>query len=131
MDKSIGNRLNCLNRLKTAVTRVSAWAVEGCLAWQREGLIEPPDVRNSVDAWKCENDPLKEFFEDECEFDPAVSTPVADMWRRYNDWAAANGVRNPSRSELQNRLQLRGCTKAVIRNAGGRQERSWKGVKVI
>jgi putative DNA primase/helicase len=119
-----------LTKLKAEAPGVLAWAVRGCLAWQQSGLCEPLAVRDSVSSWKSEDDPYREFFEDRCEFDPAHSVPVTDMWMAFTTWGTENGLRYPSREGLQDRLHQKGCSKAVLRDPSGRQVRSWKGVKL-
>lgn len=77
------------DKLKAEASGVLAWAVRGRLGWQKEGFCEPEEVQKSVENWKSEDDPFKEFFEDECEFDTNLfckgfpfrgNTPCQD-WR--------------------------------------------------
>jgi putative DNA primase/helicase len=141
---------NLLTKLKAEASGVVAWAVKGCLDWQRGGLREPREIRESLEKWQCEDDPYREFFEDRCEFDPAAVTPVADMWEQFDEWAKKNGIKYPSRTRLYARLRSLGCEKDVQRrpvvrkmsldpaqakdprtHTGGRQFRCWRGVKLI
>lgn len=120
-----------LRKLKAEAPGVLAWAVKGCLAWQQDGLSEPQQIRDSVETWKSEDDPYQEFFEDECEFDPAHSVPVSKLWSKFESWASGNGIRYASRTKLYKRLELRGCSQDRLRDATGRQVRCWKGIKVL
>jgi putative DNA primase/helicase len=141
-----------LEKLKGEAPGVLAWAVEGCLAWQQQGLAEPQEILDSVGTWKSEDDPYKEFFENECEFDPESSTPVREVWLRFREWAGDNAIRCPSRRKLYERLRLQDCAQTVSRPgdagvdhrasldpdkakdpglAAGRQVRCWKGIKLI
>ena len=123
---------NLLNKLKAEVAGVLAWAVKGCLEWKKDGLAEPDEVRASVGTWRTEDDPHKEFFEDECEFDPSQSIPVSRMWDAFRTWAGENGLRHPSKERLYKELRLRGCTQVVERPIpNSKQVRSWKGVCVL
>ena len=124
IDKSL------LNKLKAEAAGVLAWMVKGCLEWRQGGLDEPDEVKASVDTWKSEDDPYKEFFEDECEFDPSYSAAVSTLWPRFSDWAKQNGIRYPSKSGLYERLHARGCTKGVAQPALGKQFRCWKGIRL-
>ena len=107
---------------------VLAWAVEGCLRWQKDGLAVPEAVQRSTEAYRTESDPLAAFFEDCCLFDPRVWTTWNLLWRVYNEHAAEMGVGEKYRiapKRLQDRLRLKGCT-AEKRFAG----RGWLGVSL-
>jgi putative DNA primase/helicase len=122
---------NLLTKLKAEASGVLVWAVLGCLDWQRDGLAESQAVQDSVNSWKSEDDPYREFFEDECEFGPANSVPVADIWRAFSNWAEKNGIRYPSRTKLYERLRLLGCSKAVVRDARGTQTRVRTRIRLV
>ena len=72
---------------------VLAWAVEGCLAWQREGLGKlPPQVSGATAEYRKEMDLLADWLED-CTV--AVSdawTSGASLWGNYQSWCDANKV---------------------------------------
>ena len=107
---------------------VLAWAVEGCLRWQREGLAVPDAVVRSTAAYRDESDPLATFFEDCLRFVPSAWTSWADIWRAYGEHAAEMGVAERYRvapKRLQERLRLRDCV-AERRMVG----RGWRGVEV-
>ena len=109
-------------------TAVLAWAVEGCLRWQKDGLAVPEAVQRSTEAYRTESDPLAAFFEDCCLFDPRGWTTWNLLWRAYNEHAAEMGVGEKYRiapKRLQDRLRLKGCT-AEKRFAG----RGWRGVSL-
>ncbi|MFA7175411.1 MAG: phage/plasmid primase, P4 family, partial [Kiritimatiellia bacterium] len=64
---------------------ILAWAVEGCLRWQREGLTIPAAVARSTAAYRSESDPLAAFIEDCLSFNPNAWISWADVWRAYNE----------------------------------------------
>ena len=46
---------------------ILAWAVQGCLQWQRAGgLLAPSSVTQATEAYERDSDPLTEFLEDAC-----------------------------------------------------------------
>ena len=114
---------------------VLAWAVEGCLRWQREGLNVPAAVARSTEAYRAESDPLAPFFEDCLLFNEAALIPGGDAWTAWGDiWGAycahadENGTAERYRvapKRLQDRLKARGCA-CERRHAG----RGWLGVAV-
>lgn len=107
---------------------VLAWAVEGCLRWQREGLEIPEAVRKSTAAYRDESDPLATFFEDCLRFNPQAWTSWSDIWRTYSEHAGEMGVAERYRvspKRLQERLRQLDCV-AERRMVG----RGWRGVEV-
>lgn len=107
---------------------VLAWAVEGCLRWQREGLTIPAAVARSTSAYRAESDPLATFLEDCLRFTPAAWTPWGDIWTAYTEHAGENGTTERYRvapKRLQERLRANGC-QSERRFAG----RGWAGVEV-
>ena len=107
---------------------VLAWAVEGCLRWQREGLGIPEAVLKSTAAYRQESDPLATFFEDCLTFHPMAWALWTDIWRAYCDHASEQGIREKYRvppKRLQERLRLKDCT-AERRMIG----RGWLGVEL-
>ena len=107
---------------------VLAWAVEGCLRWQREGLNVPEAVKHSTAAYRQESDPLAAFMEDCLRFTPAAWAPWADIWAAYAEHATENGTGERYRvapKRLQERLRAHEC-KSERRYSG----RGWAGVEI-
>lgn len=112
---------------------ILAWAVQGCIRWQSEGLIVPELVKASTEAYRTENDPLKDFFETECTFDSRLHCTVSGMRQRYDAWAKNNGLRYTlGPQQFNSRLTDKGCTQKTrdVANDLGtlRPQRCWIGV---
>ncbi len=74
---------------------ILAWAVQGCLTWQREGLGVPPIVEQATSAYRLDNDPLREFFASCCVFGPTKTVTVSDLNNEYESWCNDNRERDP------------------------------------
>jgi len=61
-----------------------AWAVEGCLKWQRDGLELPESIRQTTELYRNECDPLAAFVEDCIDLHPAAWVSNADLRAAYN-----------------------------------------------
>src|SRR5262245_12701433 len=71
---------------------VLAWAVEGCLAWQRDGLGKKPTaVEKATQAYRTAMNPIAEFVADMCALDPAAWTSSDDLCHAYGVWCRLNG----------------------------------------
>jgi len=112
---------------------ILAWIVQGCLRWQREGLIVPEFVEEATEEYRQEQDPLRDFLEEECLFAPWNIVPVAELRRRYDEWARECGLKfTLSPQQFNRRLETRGCTRRAtqIRNELGTEKivKCWRGV---
>jgi putative DNA primase/helicase len=107
---------------------ILAWAVEGCLRWQKEGLKVPECVSRSTAAYRSESDPLALFFEDCLQVSNMGWTPWSAIWDAYCRHAQEMGTADRYRVQpkrLQERLRDKGCVSAK-RSIG----RGWTGVEV-
>lgn len=69
--------------IETELPGVLAWMVEGCLAWQREGLGVPAGMRAAVEAYRRDTDLLGEWLRLHCINSPHAETPVRDLFQSY------------------------------------------------
>lgn len=108
-----------------------AWAVAGCLAWQRDGLKLAPVVRAATVQLRASFDPLAEFFAECCEFGPDKETPAQALSEAYATWAASMGVDTLKRGEWGKRLRLAGCKSDRPTDAAtGKKATYWRGIAI-
>jgi putative DNA primase/helicase len=112
-----------LEKLKAEGPGILAWAVRGCLEWQWNGLCEPAEIETESARWKADNDPLKDFIEDQCEIGPERSITVANLYREYDAWAIQGGERPLTKKQFSGRLTNLGYTQG--RKAS---DRFWSGI---
>jgi putative DNA primase/helicase len=78
-------------KLRGELSGILAWAVEGCLAWQREGLGMPRVVREATAEYFAEQDLLLQWLAERCEPDRPSSAPSSGLYRDWKAWAEARG----------------------------------------
>jgi putative DNA primase/helicase len=123
-------------KLRVELPGILAWAVRGCLAWQRDRLGQPAKVRTATDDYMTECDRLVPFIEERCEEHPDNSVTRAALRSAYEEWAED---RNRTRHErpLSNRdfarkLRLRGITDTSVRVPGKASPvDGWKGIALL
>lgn len=83
---------NLKYKLRDEFPQILAWAVEGCIKWQKYGIDEPEIVMDAVKEYKVEMDLLASFIEQciEIDYDSADSIPASELFRVYSKWAKAN-----------------------------------------
>ena len=87
---------------------ILAWIVEGNFLWRKEGIKIPKAVQESTDEYKESQKPLKEFFEDECEFGggPEYFVSVAKMRARYEEWGMECGMKHLLQAQSFNKQMI-------------------------
>ena len=104
---------------------VLAWAVEGCLAYQRDGLAPPRTIQQATAEYRDESDTFGRFLEDCAVLGPAEWTPWEVIAAAYRNWCARNGNRYPlGEASLRERLRSRDCAPEK-----GNGVRGWKGIR--
>src|SRR5262249_34665765 len=64
-------------RLREEYARMLQWAIDGCLDWQRNGLIVPERVRRETEGYFTTQDLFGAWVEEECEVGPFADTVSA------------------------------------------------------
>jgi putative DNA primase/helicase len=78
------------DKLKAEWPGILAWAIEGCLEWQRRGLAPPAAVRSATDSYLEAEDARAAWIKQEYEFDGTAwsgSTALFLSWKAYADRA--------------------------------------------
>jgi putative DNA primase/helicase len=92
-------------KLKAELPGILAWAVRGCLDWQKFGLGEPEEVRAATDAYRAEQDTIAAFI-GECLFvHPSAKAKAAALFDEYVKWS---GDRLMTQTEFGKRFSARG-----------------------
>jgi putative DNA primase/helicase len=94
-----------LDKLRGELPGILAWAVRGCLRWQRDGLREPAAVKAATDAYRRESDELGRFLEERCVLDKGVSVKASVLLDAFREWS---GVRYTTQQKLAQQLNARG-----------------------
>ena len=83
---------NLKYKLRQEFPQILAWAVEGCIKWQQEGLSEPAKVLDATKDYKQEMDLIAGFVEQCIVIDYTSAEPVManELFNLYSKWAKAN-----------------------------------------
>ncbi len=117
-------------KLRAELPGVLAWAVRGCLEWQRGGLKVPAVVHDATDAYREESDPVGEFFALRCVFEPDARVTRKMLRAQYESFAEENGVRHTlDAKKFAEAVRRRGATDGNVRHEGKSCD-GWHGVKL-
>lgn len=83
---------NLKYKLRQEFSQILAWAVEGCMKWQAQGLDEPECVLEATKDYKQEMDLIAGFVEQCVMIDYSSENKImgADLFAIYRAWAKAN-----------------------------------------
>jgi putative DNA primase/helicase len=79
------------DQLKAEMPGILAWAVEGCLAWQREGLGMPALVKAATDDYFAEQDLLGQWLAERCEVTPTARALSSELFKDWSAWVKDHG----------------------------------------
>jgi putative DNA primase/helicase len=117
--------INFLEKLRAELPGILAWAVRGCLEWQRDGLNPPDAVLLATESYREDQDVLGTFLDDRCLLGPGYQVLSGELYRAYAAWCDQNAEKPMSRRELAGRLGERGCQKDRKGHGG---KRAWRGI---
>jgi putative DNA primase/helicase len=105
-------------KLRAELPGILAWAIRGCLDWQRDGLGEAGAVQQATHAYRADEDTIGTFLADCCS-EGAGRAETAAVRAAYASWCERNGERPVSSKALTQMLTRRPGIEAK-RNGRGR-----------
>lgn len=112
-------------KLQAELPGILAWAVEGCLEWQRRGLQPPQRIRAASNAYRKDCDFFGDFLDEGYVLDASARISQRQLWGAYRLWCEDNGFRSGSKKQFTRRLEDRGVTSSGWQG----KERTYSGVR--
>jgi putative DNA primase/helicase len=105
---------------------ILAWAVQGCLDWQREGLAAPEKIREATAAYREQMDSMASFLAERCSVDTGATVTATELYDAFLDWSKRSGETPPPKQTFGLLLQERGFTSTRTNRS-----RKWLGLRVL
>ncbi len=112
-------------KLRAELPGILAWAVVGCLEWQRSGLKAPDEVRKATGNYRAEMDVIGAFLKDCCEQGTEHDVAAKDLYTRYKAWCDENGEAAEKQRTFGSKLSERGYERYRGGVGGGHR---WRGL---
>ncbi len=109
-------------RLRSELPGIMNWALAGCAAWFRDGLGEPPAIRDAVSRYRADQDVLGRWIRERCLLRPEARISRKAARTAYEAWCAEEGEQTVDAKTFAGRLRDLG-----LRDLGG-PERYWGGL---
>jgi putative DNA primase/helicase len=91
---------------------ILAWAVQGCLDWQRIGRLDPPkQVVDATEEYFEAEDALGRWLDERCVREPNTKSLTAELFTDWKQWAEAAGEFVGAQRRFSDLLITRGLEK--------------------
>ncbi len=104
-----------LGKLKTELPGILNWLIEGCLAWQNEGLGTVEEVEKATADYQSESNTVELFIEERCERDSDSRVQSSHLFGAFKAWSKVRGDFPISPQTFSARLKELGLT--TIKNS--------------
>ena len=115
-----------LREPRVAGEAVLAWAIDGCLKWQGEGLREPEAVTEATESFWDEMDKLARWIEECCQLVSSAWTSISELRTSYRLWCERDGSRPLQGRAFAERLRHRALSLSKRRGVRG-----WEGIGLL
>ena len=82
------------DKLRSELPGILAWAVKGCIEWQKYGLNSPEAVREAVDEYRAAEDIFQCWLDECCSLNPQERTPAASLISSFKDYSGWRNISN-------------------------------------
>ena len=113
-----------VKKLLAEAPGILAWAVRGCLSWQKIGLKPPQVVLDATAAYRSEMDTIGRFLEECCTVAKGAQASAKMLYEAYKLWCGENG----EREQTQNRLGATLGERGYLRERDSRGAKVWRGI---
>jgi putative DNA primase/helicase len=114
--------LQLSDKLRAEWPGILAWMIEGCLAWQREGLNPPAIVRDATEAYLGEEDTIAQWVDECCVTGKGHWGIGARLWQSWKAWAEANNEQPGTRKAFAETMAAHGYAKGKSQGERGYSE---------
>ena len=118
-----------IDKLRREFPGILAWAMQGTLDWQANGLVRPDVVNAATSAYFAEQDTFGRWLEEHCELHPGYADTSETLWESWQRYAYANGEDPGSKLRVfPETMEQRGFKR--VRDKGGIRGRGFAGVRL-
>ena len=106
---------NLESKIKSEYPQILAWAIQGCLQWQKEGLEMPDEIRIATNEYRDEMAIVRSLAKDRIKMKPGNKIKASLIYTAYKQWA-----RDGNEYMMSNqKFGLEFAKKYTKRNVGG------------
>src|ERR1700730_7190111 len=117
-------------KLKAEWPGILTWMIDGCLLWQEEGRLNPPQaVITATDEYLQSEDAIATWIADRCELNASYEDTTAELFKSWKAWAELMRENIGSARAFSNKLVSRPGIRR--KDIGHSKARGFSGIRVI
>lgn len=113
-------------KLKSELSGVLSWMIEGCALWRERGLDPPPKVRAAAAEYLDDEDLVGQWIAECCQTSPEAKATAQALFTSWKTFAESGGHEAGTTKGLGSELKARGFFPARSRSARG-----WTGIAPV
>jgi len=94
-------------KLQAEWPSILRWMIDGCLDWQRNGLMRPPVVVNATEEYFQAQDYFARWIEECCDLSSSVQSKASHLLHSFKVWCEQNG------EQISDNRRLRGMIERI------------------
>lgn len=114
-----------IDQLRHEAEGIFGWMLQGCVEWQKLGLMPPAVVSGAAEEYFAAEDQLGQWIAECCQTGPTLRASAKVLYGSWSAWAKEGGFEPRSTRFLGEQLRGRGFTQSKIG-----QVRGWTGLQV-
>jgi P4 family phage/plasmid primase-like protien len=95
------------DKLRAEYPAILRWMIDGCLDWQRNGLVRPEVVAEATEGYFEGQDLFRHWLDECCETGGGKSATTEQLYRSWVEWANGRGEKHGSQKSLTDKLKRR------------------------
>jgi putative DNA primase/helicase len=124
-DKTLGEKL------RKEWPGILAWAVQGCMRWQRHGLAPPMAVTNATEAYMDAENAFANWLDEYCELDANAWEKTQTLFAGWKTYCDKTGEYLGNMKRFAQTLELRGAAYGIHYHRDRKKGRGFRGLRLI
>jgi len=79
------------DKLRNELPGIMNWAIRGAHMWMRNGLPEPPRVKDATNEYRSESDIVAAFIDEKAIRNPALNIKAGTLYKVFRDYCLQTG----------------------------------------
>ena len=105
--------------------------IDGCIAWQRDGLSPPDAVLEASNDYVDAQELLQQSIDERCNTDAGFPVPYKRFVADYNSFRSLEGMFSLNATQITNDMEKKGFLKKRIPQEDGSKPFCFVGVKLV